>query len=572
MIVRQARGRIGPPAPFAPPGDPPVITVDPSDQTVVSGTTASLHVTVTGTAPLTYQWYQGPTGTTTTPVGTNSSSFTTPNLSVDTQYWVRVTNTHGSDDSDTADLTIVEVPTEVLGIPTYLGCFRVAASPNFKTGSQQTYGCITGRKVAGKVRLFYTGNEPTDGGPIIEIEDPESYGSNYLTAPEGVVKGYWYATNHRDLRGTWRGAAQSDPPAEPFFVIGSAGSGSACQTQGLYWHEGNQLLYIGYSDSYNVAGMNDWGLIAVELGALSGSPPTGNTTGHGPWRIKATDADGVHLYGPWRAAYFHTHPTSGKMFVGATLGSGNASSSWGPAMYGGLTWPTASTPSGISEPDLVVPDRYTNYYFMGGKLQEPGTLISPHVLRSFRRRVDPPIYESGGAPVTQVNGQSFTDAIGLTGSWNERDYAGGHIWIQGSNKHGVLVCGVWVGSPSQDENDPHAGHEFYGNTTNNFTCPDHGFVYQEVYPEAQPPNTGPLSFHSFPFLMCFDPADLEAVKNTSNDYTVEPVWAINLETQFPGFHAAPISTSKYATIAGFYYDSDTMKLYLMTPGADNSTF
>ena len=43
---------------------------------------------------------------TTTPVGTNSASFTTPALTIATNYWVRVTNTFGTADSTTATITI----------------------------------------------------------------------------------------------------------------------------------------------------------------------------------------------------------------------------------------------------------------------------------------------------------------------------------------------------------------------------------------------------------------------------------------------------------------------------------
>ena len=56
----------------------PRISQNPQSQTIASGQTATLTVVASGTAPLSYQWYQGPAGVTTTPVGTNSSSFTTP--------------------------------------------------------------------------------------------------------------------------------------------------------------------------------------------------------------------------------------------------------------------------------------------------------------------------------------------------------------------------------------------------------------------------------------------------------------------------------------------------------------
>lgn len=69
----------------------PNITAQPEASSLIaSGTTKTLSVTVTGTAPLVYQWYQGAVGVTTTPVGTNSNIFTTPALTANTSYWVRI--------------------------------------------------------------------------------------------------------------------------------------------------------------------------------------------------------------------------------------------------------------------------------------------------------------------------------------------------------------------------------------------------------------------------------------------------------------------------------------------------
>ncbi len=64
----------------------PAITSQPQSQSVRSGQTATLSVAATGTAPLSYQWYQGASGDTSTPVGTNASSFTTPVLTSTTSY------------------------------------------------------------------------------------------------------------------------------------------------------------------------------------------------------------------------------------------------------------------------------------------------------------------------------------------------------------------------------------------------------------------------------------------------------------------------------------------------------
>jgi len=84
----------------------PVIDVQPGSVNISSGQTATLTV-VTSSLGVSYQWYQGTPGDTSHPVGTNSSSFTTPPLTHTTQYWVRLTNACGSVDSH---LAVVSVP------------------------------------------------------------------------------------------------------------------------------------------------------------------------------------------------------------------------------------------------------------------------------------------------------------------------------------------------------------------------------------------------------------------------------------------------------------------------------
>ncbi len=70
----------------------PVITTQPQSKTIAKKTATTLTVATTESG-LSYQWYQGASGTTTLPVGTNSSSFTTPKLTANTQYWVKIWKT-----------------------------------------------------------------------------------------------------------------------------------------------------------------------------------------------------------------------------------------------------------------------------------------------------------------------------------------------------------------------------------------------------------------------------------------------------------------------------------------------
>jgi predicted extracellular nuclease len=83
----------------------PSITAEPQDSSVATGGTATLSVTASGTAPLSYQWYSGTAGDASTPVGTGTS-FTTPALTATMSYWVRVSGPGGQADSRTATVTV----------------------------------------------------------------------------------------------------------------------------------------------------------------------------------------------------------------------------------------------------------------------------------------------------------------------------------------------------------------------------------------------------------------------------------------------------------------------------------
>lgn len=74
----------------APACTPPSITVQPLGASINSGNSAQLSVAATGTAPLSFQWFVGSTGDTSTPVngGTTATIVIAP--ATTTSYWVRV--------------------------------------------------------------------------------------------------------------------------------------------------------------------------------------------------------------------------------------------------------------------------------------------------------------------------------------------------------------------------------------------------------------------------------------------------------------------------------------------------
>jgi hypothetical protein len=448
---------------------------------------------------------------------------------------------------------------------TYVGCFGLYTG-NDSHAMIDTQGGATGRIRPSDGKLVFLVTREASGAgdpmPIYEIEDPLSYSTNYQTAPRsanyptakyvGPVRGgvyngaymkSWFTTVVHDGPNTYN-PGDNRPPSGGGWAMGA-----------MFWNPDTNLLYSTYFDTYNTSGYADWGLIATDIGTLN--PTTNvyeNWTTYGPWRIRCTNGDGSNYYGPHRALFLGKHPTTGKMMCSSSLISGNVSSPWGPCLYSGADWPTASTPSGYGNPDIIMTDRYLDHYYMGGVISADGFVSGP--LRSFRRPPPTYVFEQDGRVITlNVNPANY----GGVGSWTEIDGSSFGVWLELTNTRGVLFFGNGVGAYTTDPTNRNAGHEWY--QTAGSTC-SHGHL---PYLSAQ----GPVSTHSIPFLWIYDPDDLEAVKNTSLDYTPNPVDAIDLELEYPGFKTADMSTSGFKNIGSIYWDASRNYLFCLSLYADD---
>jgi hypothetical protein len=84
------------------------ITQHPYPNIITSTHNVNLTVAVTGSGAL-YQWYEGRTGVTTKPVGTNSPTLTIRPTTTK-YYWVRVSSSCGAPSVDSADALQSVVP------------------------------------------------------------------------------------------------------------------------------------------------------------------------------------------------------------------------------------------------------------------------------------------------------------------------------------------------------------------------------------------------------------------------------------------------------------------------------
>lgn len=124
----------------------PEITTEPASVTISSGNTTTLSVVAEGAEPLEYQWYQGVSGDTTTPVGADSPQFTTPVLTATTSYWVRVSNTFGDADSETAVVTVTNLPVISSTLPANAATdvpVDATIAVNFSKAVSLTAGAVT---------------------------------------------------------------------------------------------------------------------------------------------------------------------------------------------------------------------------------------------------------------------------------------------------------------------------------------------------------------------------------------------------------------------------------------------
>jgi hypothetical protein len=90
----------------------PKVVVQPAGGDIVTGHGATLFAAVTGTLPITYQWYEGTFPDTTHPANSGTSAtLAVPSLVASTSYWLHFSSVCGEADSTTARLTIVSTCT-----------------------------------------------------------------------------------------------------------------------------------------------------------------------------------------------------------------------------------------------------------------------------------------------------------------------------------------------------------------------------------------------------------------------------------------------------------------------------
>ncbi len=150
----------------------PVITTQPTSQTVVAGQPATFTVAAGGTDPLTYQWFDNGTAIS----GATSSSYTIPGTTVastGSQLTVVVTNEAGTVTSSVATLTVNPEPATLSFAPIPGKTYGSAAFPVSATSASAgpvTYTVVSGPATVSGSNVTLTGT----GTVVLSASQPAS--------------------------------------------------------------------------------------------------------------------------------------------------------------------------------------------------------------------------------------------------------------------------------------------------------------------------------------------------------------------------------------------------------------
>ncbi|MFZ0417343.1 MAG: hypothetical protein WAM04_04515 [Candidatus Sulfotelmatobacter sp.] len=168
----------------------PAITTQPVGPEIASGQTATLTVVASGSGSLSYQWYQGPSGTTTNAIsGATASSYTTPTLKATTSYWVQVTDANGSANSNTA-VVLIAGPRQVQALLS--GNF--SGAPYFNSFLSNVLPNISGVSVALQWSQIESTNAQGDGSGGYDFTSFDTSLQPFVQAGRTVNLIVWPAT------------------------------------------------------------------------------------------------------------------------------------------------------------------------------------------------------------------------------------------------------------------------------------------------------------------------------------------------------------------------------------------
>ncbi len=422
-------------------------------------------------------------------------------------------------------------------------------------------GSIGGRVVGGEMHLFMWGTEGgTDPPSVQEVNATTCVGDTPCLSSATLTIGSAPRMKHVT---TWGDI--SNGKRQSWFENGDEEdlTGHNAHQAALLWDESQGILFSSYLVGYT--GQNAYTLIGTTL-----DNPTGPvTTTYGPWRLNAVDQDASFTWKGGRSHYLSKHPTTGKLLTGGSSKSGNAAIPWGPSMFA-FNFPTTSSPGGEDSTAFTSLGEYWNFYTVGttyGDTPAPNTGAATGTIKQFQYTANPaltyPAELDWGNSMTVTKVTPSTN--GGVGTWSDEESGiNGFVWIDGTNKDGVLFIGTiaaCTGTSTDCADRATTSHEFYRSVGQNHDQCSHGC-------DLYLPVTGPGSTCKTPVFIIADPAKLDEIyANTRTDYTYHGEEIIDLTAGY-GMTTAPMGELQARNVAGAVYWADQHLLYVNTNMAD----
>jgi hypothetical protein len=182
---------------------PPQFLSSPLDTTIASGQAATLAVSATCGAAFRLQWYRGPSGNTNTPIpGATGFTYTTPALTSNTTYWVRMVAATATNNSGDATVFIGANPIHQAGALTACdytfnrpaargvlsgsNCFYKLFVHRISTTGQYTYSLST-TGFTGRLQLYSPAFLPDN--PLVNLS---GLSNSSLTITQNAGANYHY--------------------------------------------------------------------------------------------------------------------------------------------------------------------------------------------------------------------------------------------------------------------------------------------------------------------------------------------------------------------------------------------
>jgi hypothetical protein len=254
----------------------------PSNQSICSGSSATLSVSASGGSAFTYQWYSGAIGSGTAISGATSASYTTATPG---SYYCVVTNSNGcSTSSSAAAVTVIAAPS-ISGPTNQSICSGASATLSVSASGATAYQWYTasGSAISGATSYAYT--TTTAGSYYCRVTNTYGCSANSATATVtiGTPPSISGPTNQTTCAGSSATLSVSASGATAYQWYTSGGSAISGATSASYSTGTAGSYYCRVTNAYGCSANSNTATLTVTALPVIATQPVSTTAPLGSW-------------------------------------------------------------------------------------------------------------------------------------------------------------------------------------------------------------------------------------------------------------------------------------------------